>query len=268
MECRYCQALNADDDHRCGRCGRRLRMTPVYAGTSAAAPALHFEPEVTQPVAPVPSAPSKPITYQPSLFTSRELPRIVPFESIAPRVIDPPSKRNTVSRTRARRPKVLPGQQALEFSPLGARRAKPAEGVIYCDAPVAVAAHRAVAVALDATLITIGLAMIGTIFYFAGGQLPLSMKSAPILAGIVAGVVLFYKLLWCLANGDTPGMRWSHLTLVDFDGRVPNRTQRIGRIASGLLSVAPAGIGLLWALADEETLTWHDHMSKTFPTPY
>jgi hypothetical protein len=23
---------------------------------------------------------------------------------------------------------------------------------------------------------------------------------------------------------------------------------------------------LLWALADEEKLTWHDHMSKTFPT--
>jgi hypothetical protein len=25
-------------------------------------------------------------------------------------------------------------------------------------------------------------------------------------------------------------------------------------------------IPLLWALADEEKLAWHDHMSKTFPT--
>jgi len=247
-------------------------MTPVYAGTSAAAPALDYEPLTAKPASAVPavSAP-KPITYQPSLFASRELPRIVPFETIAPRTMDAPPKGDAISRPsrpRTRRPKVVPGQQALEFSPLGARRAKPAEGVIYCDAPVAVAAHRAVAVALDAALITVGLAIIGSIFYFAGGQLPLSMKSAPILAGIVASVVLFYKLLWSLANGDTPGMRWSHLTLVDFDGRVPDRKQRIGRIASGLLSVAPAGIGLLWALADEETLTWHDHMSKTFPTPY
>ncbi len=32
MECRYCQAANADDDHRCRRCGRRLRMSPVYTG--------------------------------------------------------------------------------------------------------------------------------------------------------------------------------------------------------------------------------------------
>jgi uncharacterized RDD family membrane protein YckC len=88
------------------------------------------------------------------------------------------------------------------------------------------------------------------------------------LLAMVAGVVLLYKLLWCIANGDTPGMRWTHLTLLNFDGKKPNRKQRIGRLASGLLSVMAAGIGLVWALADEESLTWHDHMSKTFPTPY
>ena len=33
MECRYCQAANAEDDHRCRRCGRRLRMSPVYTGS-------------------------------------------------------------------------------------------------------------------------------------------------------------------------------------------------------------------------------------------
>ncbi len=42
MECRYCQASNAEDDHRCRRCGRRLRLTPVYT-TSAAVPALRPE---------------------------------------------------------------------------------------------------------------------------------------------------------------------------------------------------------------------------------
>ena len=32
-----------------------------------------------------------------------------------------------------------------------------------------------------------------------------------------------------------------------------------------LLSACP-GLGLVWALVDEENLTWHDHISKTFPT--
>jgi hypothetical protein len=26
-------------------------------------------------------------------------------------------------------------------------------------------------------------------------------------------------------------------------------------------------IGLLWSLVDEESLTWQDHISRTFPTP-
>ena len=35
---------------------------------------------------------------------------------------------------------------------------------------------------------------------------------------------------------------------------------------SMLFSSVFSGIGLLWALADEESLTWQDHMSNTFPT--
>jgi len=32
------------------------------------------------------------------------------------------------------------------------------------------------------------------------------------------------------------------------------------------LSLCSLGLGLVWALVDEESLTWHDHISKTFPT--
>ena len=49
--------------------------------------------------------------------------------------------------------------------------------------------------------------------------------------------------------------------------QTPTRTQRFYRTASGFLSLLAAGVGLLWGLVDEETLTWHDHISKTFPTP-
>jgi hypothetical protein len=38
------------------------------------------------------------------------------------------------------------------------------------------------------------------------------------------------------------------------------------RALSACLSFCAGGIGLLWALVDEEKLTWHDHISKTFPT--
>ena len=268
MECRYCQASNAEDDHRCRRCGRRLRLTPVYT-TSAAVPALRPEfiesesADSSKPVATeLPPPPRRPITYQPSLFSGRELPRVVPFESISPSVARPLRQQSPARRIRNR--KVIPGQQNLEF----ARSAKPADGVIYCDAPVAVPAHRAMAAALDASLILIATAIFGIIFYLAGGQLLLNAKTWPVLVAVVAVFVIFYEILWCLAGGDTAGMRWARLTLVDFDGQRPRRKQRLYRLASEILSLLAAGIGLLWALVDEETLTWHDHISKTFPTPY
>jgi len=279
MECRYCQSANADDDHRCRRCGRRLRMGPVYTGSSAAAPILQSA-EAPRPsrraanrsevhAAPEPSVSRRPaasrVTYQPSLFSSREMPRVVPFESIAPDPVQHPS-RKTQAAPRQRHRKVIPGQQALEFT-LAARSQKPVDGVIYCDAPVAVPAHRAMAVAVDASIILMALAIFGIIFRLAGGTFVMDAKTAPIFLAAAAGVVVFYRVLWCLANGDSAGQRWTHLRLVNFDGQRPTRTQRFYRLASALLSLLAAGIGLLWSLVDEETLTWHDHISKTFPTP-
>src|ERR1700722_84736 len=264
MECRYCQAANADDDHRCRRCGRRLRMSPVYTGSSAAAPVLQYEAAPTlheghRP--PEPSAPRRPITYQPSLFTSRELPLVVRFETIAPDSVQPSPRKPRPSAPRQRRHKVIPGQQALEFT------SKPADGVIYCDAPVAIPAHRAMAAALDASIIAMALAVFGIVFRLAGGAFVLNSKTAPMYLGVAAGVAIFYRLLWCLANGDTAGQKWTRLRLVNFDGQTPTRAQRFYRTASGFLSLMAGGIGLLWGLVDEETLTWHDHISKTFPTP-
>jgi uncharacterized RDD family membrane protein YckC len=280
MECRYCQAVNGEDDHRCSRCGRRLRMTPVYS-SSAAAPALHYvneskpAPKATSGagIAVEPALPPltrKPITYQPSLFSSRELPRVVAFDTIAPQVLEPPTRKTISTKPRARHRRVIPGQQSLEFAPAAGsgRYAHPAEGAIYCDAPVAVAAHRVIAAALDASMIVIGLAVFGAIFYMAGGAVAINSKTLPLIIGVAAVVTFFYKLLWCMANGDSAGMRWTRLTLVNFDGQKPTRTQRMHRMASGALSLCAAGLGLLWALVDEETLTWHDHISRTFPTPY
>jgi uncharacterized RDD family membrane protein YckC len=198
------------------------------------------------------------------LFSGRELPRVVPFESIAPSVA-PPSRQQSPSVHRVRHRKAIPGQQSLEFT---VRSARPADGSIYCDAPVAVPAHRALAAALDGSLILLATAIFGIIFYMAGGKLAFSPKTLPVLVAVVAAFVIFYEILWCLAGGDSAGMRWARLTLVDFDGQRPHRKQRFYRLASGVLSLLAAGIGLLWALVDEETLTWHDHISKTFPTPY
>ena len=141
------------------------------------------------------------------------------------------------------------------------------EAVIYCDAPVALPVHRLMAVAADASMIAIALGLFLAIFYLSGGRIVFTKSSLMLLGGVIAAVVFLYRMLWCLGGGDTPGMRFAGLRLVDFDGRRPEREQRTIRLAASLLSVVSAGLGLVWALVDEENLTWHDHISKTFPTP-
>ena len=141
------------------------------------------------------------------------------------------------------------------------------EAVIYCDAPVALPVHRLMAVAADASMIAIALGLFLAIFYLSGGRLVFTKSSLLLFGGVIAAVVFLYRMLWCLGGGDSPGMRFAGLRLVDFDGRRPEREQRTIRLAASMLSIVSAGLGLVWALVDEESLTWHDHISKTFPTP-
>ena len=293
-KCPYCSSSNAEEDHRCKRCGRRLggnaanpdtlsgaaRPSPGLPTDSpryqhaATAAALNFDQRREEVRDESTSQeregkPRRPV-YQPSLFAS---PRVVPFESFAPEAVEPGAKRTSRPRVKVRN--ILPGQQSFSFdeamqvdSPGYHGPVALEEPAIECDAPVALPAHRMIAAAFDASIVIVAVSLFFSIFHFAGGTIILNKHTLPLLAGVAAVFFLFYKILWCLADGDTAGMRWAHLRLVNFDGQPPEREQRLYRIASGFLSLLAAGLGLLWALVDEESLTWHDHMSRTFPTPY
>ncbi len=115
-------------------------------------------------------------------------------------------------------------------------------------------------------MIAIALGAFAGILYKLGVPLVLDKHTAPLAIAVAGLFIFFYRVLWCLGNGDSPGLRWAQLRLVDLDGRAPRRSQRFQRLFAGCLSCGAAGLGLLWALADEESLTWHDHISKTFPT--
>lgn len=81
--------------------------------------------------------------------------------------------------------------------------------------------------------------------------------------GVMAAGVLYMTLSYVLGNG-TPGMRYAGLSLCTFDGQSPTREQRCVRLVALLLSVLPAGLGVLWAIFDEDHLSWHDRLSATY----
>ena len=282
ITCSYCRAANEEDDHRCQRCGRRLETgasqnpPPTYTQT-ATAPALRPVPAPSREIsataepgrADTGDAPRR-VAYQRPLFNQREVPQVVSLDSIVL-----PSQERTRptaerSRPRARRP--IPGQQALEFGEPARVVDTEVEAVIYCDAPVAIPTHRMMAAAVDLSLIVIAVGIFLGVFLGVlqgfGIEVTITRQSIPLFIGIAVVFGLLYKVMWCLADSDTPGMRWTHQRLVNFDGQTPDREQRLRRVAAACLSLMAAGLGVIWALVDEESLTWHDHISKTFPTPY
>ncbi len=281
MHCPYCRALNQQAEERCARCGRRLdgeafapypiRSSGGLATAAATAPAL-------QPLAggnPAPAQPQELPNYQPTLFSNGSRDgssgKVIPIPTLTPlhpyhretAARRPAPRSSTPARSQHRRSDF---QQTLGFQESAAEiRVQPGE-TIDCDAPVAAPTHRLVAAAVDASLILVAVGVFLAIFFMSGGQVALDRQALSFIIGVTAVIALFYRALWCLADGDSPGMRFAGLRLVDFDGRRPDREQRGVRQVASLLSLLSAGLGLVWALVDEERLTWHDHISKTFPT--
>jgi uncharacterized RDD family membrane protein YckC len=285
MHCKHCGYVNGEDDHRCLRCGRRLSGTvvaapPGYSGANALAPALMIGNDTmsdeTFEFPPV----RKGFPAQPTLFTaSQNPPNVIPFsrpkEQTAPA---PPVAIRTTARPAAppqpkasvRKNTVSDAQGRLDFlpaAPVTGRRLKTdVEAQVFCEQPVATPTHRFVAAAIDGVFVIFGFALLVTLFEALGGRFGSGKMFWAVLAAVFALVALFYGLIWAIAGRETAGMRMTDLQLITFDGFEVDARTRALRFASAWLSFCSGGLGLLWAVADEENLTWHDHISKTFPT--
>lgn len=271
MTCSYCRYLNLDDERRCRRCGRPLN--DIYATTTAGALATVPEVPRSDPW-PVPGVSQQarraPVPRQGLLFQHQPGSNVVPFDGVfeAP----PPKSKPAARTTRTKRRPSAPNeaQPALEFlpstPPAPRKLSTTVEAVIFCDAPVASLMHRACAAAIDASMILIACGVFFTVFHFLGGSFATTKPVMLIMGLAVVLIALFYGFVWVCAGGRTLGMRVLHLTLINFDGYPPDGVSRWLRYLGACLGYCAGGLGLLWALLDEESLAWHDHISKTFPT--
>ncbi len=267
--CQFCGAWNAEDEHHCGLCGREPSgETPARAPRAAASalPARAAQPP------PPPSGPRPPERRRQPAAPRRTPPRgqVIPFESIAPDRVpaaEPQSERRPrgprpSARSAVSRPQVPSRQAALAFD---SQSAVPVLAA-FREAPVAPLKVRFQAAVLDAVLVLLGFACVVATFHVAGGRVQATPRAALPWGGVILALVLFYHVLWCVLRTDSAGMRFFRLRLINFDGHEAEPAQRTVRLVTACLSVAAGGLGLLWALFDEEKLTWHDHISKTFPT--
>lgn len=288
MHCKHCGFANGEDDHRCLRCGRRLSGVVIaapagYSGANALAMAPVFDqhPNETQDFVPV----------QPPLFSGPPEHNVIPFDRLRQRVtgrvapadaatsaapaagdktVMPPAASPVGTRGQAKKTAgPAPEQGSLDFvrAPVTARTLQndvPAQ--IFCEQAVATPQHRLVAAGIDGAMMLIGFGIFALTLEASGASLGTGKLFWMMMGASLGLISMFYGLIWAIAGRETAGMDMADLQLITFDGFPVDARSRAIRFASTWLSFCSGGLGLVWAVADEENLTWHDHISKTFPT--
>jgi len=132
------------------------------------------------------------------------------------------------------------------------------------DVHLAPMGHRLMAVLVDGALVTAVFVAFAMLAAAGAGALPASKVVAFSAAAILLLLGFVYQSLFLLLAGATPGMKYAGISLCTFDGRIPLPVELRSRLGALLLSVAPMGVGVAWALFDEDHLCWHDRLSGTY----
>ena len=274
MNCTYCGFRTVAGETRCRRCGRKPgdTLTGEFALPTQGALAA-----VPQPARKDDESGSRPKArdlsnaVQRQLFADRPARNVIRFEQYRPAPPEPRRRKSADSakprRTRSRIPE---SQGRLDFLPAAPDQPRTlgttVEAVVICEAPVAAPLHRAIAAAFDWSMVLLGFGVFVLGFQLAGGHFMPGKANLMLYGAALLLIAFTYGLIWMLAGTETAGMRWAGLRLMTFEGFSPEPQQRLLRFLGSCLSLCTV-VGMLWSLADEESLTWQDHISGTFPTP-
>lgn len=130
--------------------------------------------------------------------------------------------------------------------------------------PVASMDNRRIAAIVDAACLLFAYGGFLALFGSLGGQFTFSKMSAAVYSIAFAIVYLQYFFLFTVFGGTTPGMMLRSLQVVDFSGETPTPRQLLLRAVGYVLSAGSFFLGFLWAMWDEDELTWHDRISHTY----
>jgi uncharacterized RDD family membrane protein YckC len=130
--------------------------------------------------------------------------------------------------------------------------------------PVASIEDRRLAALVDAGCLLFAYGGFLALFSSLGGEFTLSKLSAAVYVATFATVYLQYFALFTIFGGTTPGMMIRGLQVVSFSGEPPTPRQMLWRSAGYMLSAGTFFLGFLWSMWDEDSLTWHDRVSRTY----
>ncbi len=157
----------------------------------------------------------------------------------------------------------LPPEQEEPLPQLPAESVPRAHSGLF---PVASIEERRGAALVDAACLAFAYGGFLALFGSLGGHVTLSKLSAAVCFFTFAFVYVQYFGLFTVFGGTTPGMMVRGLQVASFSGDTPTSRQYFLRALGYLLSAGTLFLGFLWAIWDEDALTWHDRLSRTYLT--
>jgi len=127
--------------------------------------------------------------------------------------------------------------------------------------------ERRLAALIDTACLMFAYGAFLALFSAFGGEFTVSKLSGAVCVATFAIVYLQYFALFTIFGGTTPGMMLRGLQVVGFTGEPPTPRQMLLRSVGYVLSAGTFFLGFLWSMWDEDTLTWHDRLSRTYLAP-
>jgi len=117
--------------------------------------------------------------------------------------------------------------------------------------------------ALDVAFLLGAYAAFLTLFCGLGGHFAFTRLDALVQLATLGLLYAQYVALFTYFAGATPGMTLRGLRVVSLDGLEPSPRQLLWRSFGYLVSAGTMMLGFVWALWDEDQLSWHDRISQT-----
>jgi uncharacterized RDD family membrane protein YckC len=127
---------------------------------------------------------------------------------------------------------------------------------------------RLMAAAVDMLLVAGGFVASVAVVAQIAHRIPSGINAAIAAAATLGLFWPLYQLFFFTLSDQTPGMRYARIGLCTLSDENPTRSAMRRRILAQLIAVVPFGLGILWALLDDDGLGWHDRISRMYQRAY
>jgi len=190
---------------------------------------------------------------------------------VEPRGFEAPPTTVTTRRfrpARVERVEINVEQPAFDFAGQSVHADPKTSGSVY-DSPIPSVAsllERRRAGELDLAFLLFAFGGFLTLFDTLGGRFSFSRFDALVTLATLGLLYAQYVALFTYFAAATPGMMLRGLRVVSLDGLDPSPRQLLWRSLGYLISAGTMMLGFIWAIWDEDQLSWHDRISQTCVT--